>query len=632
MCGIAGIISKNKFNFQSEIVSMCDIIAHRGPDGFGYYYSDLFVFGHRRLSIIDLSEKGKQPMKFQDKYVITFNGEIYNYLELKKELIGLGYTFTSDTDTEVVLAAFDKWGVDCLNRFNGMFAFALHDNVKNRIFCARDRFGVKPLYYTQIGEKFAFASEIKQFTVLPGWKAIANKARLFDFFTSGGLHDHTNETLFEQVFQLRGGENLIFNLTDFTFNISRWYNFPTGAKDLNINFKKAKSTFKNLFEDTVRLRLRSDVKVGSCLSGGLDSTSIVCVMNNLLKQEDKTDIQETVSSCFDDILVDEREFINEVIDRTNVVSHKVFPSFENLFPQLDKIIWHQDEPFGSTSVYSQWCVYEEASKNGMTVMLDGQGADEYLAGYSNFHQMHFRELFFKGKFLKLNKSLKNYRRKYNRYYTNPYKLFINEFLQRFFPQGLIIRLRNLFASANHEPANLKSWIKHDAFNANEKKGLKYEFPASIKGMSKSQLFFTSLPKLLHHQDRDSMAHSVESRAPFVDYRLVEFVYALPSQYKVNNAVTKYILRESLKEVIPSKIGNRFDKLGFATPQGRWFKENEAYIRTELENACEILHQYVNKEQVMAMFSKSAKKESDNMSIFWNIICVSHWTQVFSVKL
>jgi len=380
------------------------------------------------------------------------------------------------------------------------------------------------------------------------------------------------------------------------------------------------------------LRLRSDVKVGSCLSGGIDSTSIVCVMNNILKEEDKVNLQETVSSCFDDIIVDEREYINEVIDKTNVVSHKVFPAFENLFPQLDKIIWHQDEPFGSTSIYAQWCVYEEANKNGMTVMLDGQGADEYLAGYSNFHQMHFRELFFKGKLLKLNKSLKNYRSKYNRYYANPYKLFINELLNRFLPQDVIIIIRKLFTSANKESVNLMGWLKPDSFNTNAPKELKFEFSDTIKGMSESQLFYTSLPKLLHHQDRDSMAHSVESRAPFVDYRLVEFVYALPSHYKVNNAVTKYILRESLKDIIPSKIGNRYDKLGFATPQGRWFKENELLIRTELENACEILHQYVNKEQVMALYIKSAKKETDNMSIFWNIICVSHWTQVFNVTL
>lgn len=297
MCGIAGIISRNK-NDLYYIEKMCETVVHRGPDGFGYYYDDNFAFGHRKLAIIDLSDHGKQPMEYFDKYVITYNGEIYNYIELRDELKDKGYTFRSDCDTEVIMGAYDCWGEACLDKFNGMWAFAIYNKENGTIFCARDRFGIKPFYYTLLNDKFIFASEIKEFTVFNDWKSAANKKRLLDFLVQS-VFDHTNETFFEGVYQLRGGEKLIYDLKTYTYTISRWYSLEWKRTKNNLSFDEAVEKFREIFTDSVRLRLRSDVKVGSCLSGGLDSSSIVCVANRILRERSDEIKQETVSSCFD---------------------------------------------------------------------------------------------------------------------------------------------------------------------------------------------------------------------------------------------------------------------------------------------------------------------------------------------
>jgi asparagine synthase (glutamine-hydrolysing) len=627
MCGIAGIISKDTISPKSEIAAMTDIIRHRGPDGFGYYYGGNFSLGHRRLSIIDLTHHGDQPMKYMDRYVITYNGEVYNYLELRSDLETQGYSFQTETDTEVIMAAYDHWGKDCLYHFNGMWSFALFDKDKNEIFCARDRYGVKPFYYTQIMDKFAFASEIKQFTVINGWKARINKSRLFDFLTLDGLHDHTNETLFRDVYQLQGGEYLEYNLKDQSYSISKWYKLPGLSYSNNHNFEAATLKFNKLFVDGIKLRLRSDVKVGSCLSGGLDSSSIVCIMNDILKEAGSNVKQETVSACFPNTKVDEQRYINEVVIRTGVTNHKVFPSFIDLFPKLDKIIWHQDEPFGSTSIYSQWCVYEEAKNQGIIVMLDGQGADEYLAGYSSYHHIYFRELLMKGKLFKLWRSLRNYRQKYHDYYYNPYHALTHAVLTRIFPENS----RLLSVIKKLRKRKVHNFLKINAFHDDRDNAYSKQEIQTIRELSINELQFASLPKLLHHQDRDSMAHSVESRVPFLDYRLVEFVLNMPSDFKVNNAVTKFILRSSMRRIVPDNIIDRYDKLGFATPQDDWVMENILFFKQEVEEACDKLQNYINKNQIMNSFESSVSTgKAIDTRMLWRLICLNRWVKIYKV--
>lgn len=296
-----------------------------------------------------------------------------------------------------------------MTKFNGMWSFAIYDSTKNTIFCSRDRFGVKPFYYTEFNGSFYFGSEIKQFTVLPEWKSFLNHDRAYDFFAYG-IMNHTSETLFNNVFQLKGGQSLIYYLDSNKYKVNNWYTLNDNKT--KYSFKEAKELTKTLFFNSISIRLRSDVKVGSCLSGGIDSSSIVCSVNQLLKQKNKDNIQETVSAVYDEKEFSEEYYIDKVTSQTSNISHKVYPVFQDLFEQLDSIIWHQDEPFVSTSIFAQWSVFKQAAKADIKVMLDGQGADEYMAGYESFYGVYLCELLCTCRIIKLGKELlalyKNY--------------------------------------------------------------------------------------------------------------------------------------------------------------------------------------------------------------------------------
>ncbi|PWT76729.1 MAG: asparagine synthase (glutamine-hydrolyzing), partial [Chloroflexi bacterium] len=430
MCGIAALFSPDSRPLSELIRNMTETVRHRGPDDEGFaifslrelapmtlggratpaavYTADIpyaprrydgsiphaaAALGHRRLSIIDLGPSGHQPMCTSDRQLwIVYNGEIYNYLELREELKVLGHSFVSNGDAEVILAAYREWGDNCLARFNGMFAFVLVDRAQKKILAARDRFGVKPLYYWRSREGLlAFASEIKQFTVLPGWRACLNGQRAYEFL-NWGLLDHTAETLFTGVRQLRGGESIHCSLENLMAGppIKRWYGLTPRLCDKNM--KAAGDELCALFTDAVRLRLRADVQVGSCLSGGLDSSSIVCVVNQMLRLAGMVSKQNTFSACAKVKRYDERDFIDIVVAHTGARAHYTYPDVTELFEMIDAITWHQDEPFGSTSIFAQWEVFRLAANKGVRVMLDGQGADELLAGYHNYFAPRFVSL------------------------------------------------------------------------------------------------------------------------------------------------------------------------------------------------------------------------------------------------
>ncbi len=625
MCGISGIIALSSDCFIENIKLMTEIISHRGPDGEGFHYDTNFVFGHRRLSIIDLSELGKQPMYYKDN-VITYNGEVYNYIELKEELIGKGYQFISHTDTEVILAAYDYWGEECVHKFNGMWSFALYDKKRNLIFCSRDRFGVKPFYYTQFNDCFYFASEIKQFTVLPGWKAKSNNYRVYDFFKYG-ITNHTNETLFDGVFQLTGGNNLVFDLDTFTFKVYLWYK-PSIQKPDNVNdIIAATKKVKDLFFDSVKLRLRSDVKVGSCLSGGIDSSAIVCAVNQLLKEKGLSDIQETVSACFVEKEYNEELYIDYITNHTQTASHKIIPSFNDLFNQLDSIVWHQDEPFTSTSIFAQWNVFKEAAEQHLAVMLDGQGADEYLAGYDNFYGILLADYLGKGDFVKFFSEIRaiydayGYKKTVNSIYW-----LLNVILYRlpFISEDLRIKLKY---KISHKTSD---WLKLSGDNTI--KQINRKTNSSLQEMSEILLKTITIPTLLQYEDRNSMAFSIESRVPFLDYRLVEYVLSLPNDYKIHKSKTKYIFREAMKGILPELIKNRKDKVGFTTPQEKWVKENSQLFRREIEDSCNSLSEFIDKNLVLKWYDTSIKNQVSFGYNFWNIICFANWVKVYKVDL
>ena len=427
MCGISGLISNKPLNV-SAFAAMNMAISHRGPDDEGFVFFDkefnptivgskdtaleswksndhyapqLFIdqiqgeyflaFGHRRLSIIDLSPAGHMPMcDINEQYWITYNGEIYNFIEIRTELESLGYNFHTNSDTEVILIAYKEWGANCLDRFMGMFSFAILDRKNKKLFLARDRFGIKPLYYwiSDSGD-FYFASEIKQFTFSKEWMPKLNHQRAFDYLYAGNT-DHTEETMIKEVFQIPGGHTANIDLDQYVFiagqsiSLTQWYR-PIEEK-FNGTFEEAKNIFKNKFFESIKMHLRADVKVGCTLSGGFDSSSITCVVNELLEQKGKTDVQYTFSAIDGDSIYSEKKWIEVVLQHIKVTPYFITPNPEEALNELDKIVWQMDEPTGSLSPYLGYLVDRNAKEQGITVLLNGQGADEYLGGYSAFRK------------------------------------------------------------------------------------------------------------------------------------------------------------------------------------------------------------------------------------------------------
>ncbi len=598
MCGITGIVNQSNNPVDpGELNQANGLISHRGPDGEGTYFGSNFAFAHRRLSIIDLSEKASQPM-FYSGNVIVFNGAIYNYIELKTQLKSKGYSFQSESDTEVILTAYDYWGADCVQYFNGMWAFAIYDKKKNRLFCSRDRFGIKPFYYTRVEDKFCFASEIKQFTKIQGWKAKINRTRVYEYLVYG-YHDHTSETLFENVLQLKKGHNLIYDLDKHTSEIKNYYYIP---KDQNafISFEDAKEKFVELFRDAIQLRLRSDVKVGSALSGGLDSSSVVGVVNQVLKFEKNFTEQETVSACFPGFEKDESFWINEVAQKNKIKAHKVFPTFKNFFDDLRSLTWYQDEPVAGASLMAQHLVFKTAKSNKITVMLDGQGADEILAGYDRFYYSHLKNLFQKNIFRSVSELLGYFKL----HSVHPFEA-----------------LKAVSAFNRKAKSIAPNWIG-SKFKVSNEKSFKRSADKTVRATSINMIYEMGLGALLHYEDRNSMAASVETRLPFLDYRLVEFCLSLPDDFKIKSAKRKYILRESMKPVLPDAVYKRFDKIGFAAPQKIWMREHKALFDQHLENAIDQSGGIINQNI----------KESKNLDIIWRAITFGIWMEVFGVKV
>jgi len=670
MCGIAGLLTSSSV-VPAQLLAMNNVIRHRGPDDEGYVFftengfrclagsdtpaasmaenvpwsphgriegeqavSGRLALGHRRLSVVDLSPLGHQPMcDPTERYWITYNGEVYNHLELRVELETLGYRFRSHSDTEVILAAYAAWGEQCLHRFNGMWAFAIYDRERDVLFMARDRFGVKPFYYwVNPDNQLAFSSEIKQFCGLPGWQACINGQRAYDFLVWGTI-DHTDETLFFGVYQLRPGHSVTINvgawpggsLIDGRLPSTAWYHLV--ARDFTGSFEEAAVEFRRLFTDAVSLRLRADVPVGSCLSGGMDSSSIVCVMNDLLQQQGAHSLQRTFSACSEVARFDERKWIDEVVRKTGVDAHYVYPSLDRLFEESEQITWHQDEPFGSTSIFAQWNVFRLAAENGVKVMLDGQGADEHLAGYHGFFSPRLTELFRSMQWLSLLREVRAMQRLHGYSPITAAKYLANGI----FPDSV----RNLLKRSQGMTHRTPEWLDAGMLGCSPENpfgSLDEIKGASVQGFSRVQLTSSTLQMLLHWEDRDSMAHSIESRVPFLDYRLVEFVLGLPDEFKLAEGVTKKVLRTGMSGVLPDAIRDRMDKLGFVTAEEVWVRESgKQEFRDRLEAAIDIAG---------GVLRPSARKVLEQMIggerpfnyLIWRMVNFGEWLKRFDVRI
>lgn len=536
MCGIAGVYSLNSSFFPSEagVKRMIDVVSHRGPDGEGVWVNEdnKLILGHRRLSIIDLSAEASQPMHSVDgRFTIVFNGEIYNYRELRSSLVESGWGFKSHSDTEVLLGLYAQFGKECLSMLDGMFSFAIWDKHEKSLFCARDRFGEKPFYYSfGHGEYFAFSSEIKSIRAYFG-NIQLDKGILQDYL-SGSFHFDDIKTAFQGVQALPPSHCLFIRNGE--IKIERYWEIDLSRKLKLENDKAYYRKFHELFMESVNYRLRSDVPVGSSLSGGLDSSTVVGALAGLEKKE-----MHTFSARFRSDK-DEGKWIAEVVENTHMLNHEVWPDEDGFVKEIEKITWHHEYPVGSGSVYAQWCVMSLPGKFGVKVLLDGQGADEYLCGYDELKYYAIWNLFHQGYFSDFLRERKLFKENYGRHGRLGVAYLVDPLLKLF---------------------GVRRPVYKDGF--------------TIKEQLKTYTT-TRLGELLRYADRNSMAYSIEVRLPFLSHKLVEFVFSIPDNLIYREGKTKFILRESMKAELPEKIYNRTDKIGFAPPQKDWV-ESEVFM-------------------------------------------------------
>lgn len=636
MCGIAGIVGFGRQPADARLLeAMTQSLAHRGPDGEGYVLlshnrsekpisaigrlSDsvsatptgyAIGFGHRRLAILDRSPLGHQPMGCEQGDVwITYNGEIYNYIEIREELQQLGWCFRSMTDTEVVLRAYQQWGVDCLSRFNGMFAFAIWDGLRDRLFCARDRLGIKPFYFRKTSGGIIFGSEIKALLRDPAYVRSANRKAVHAFLVLG-LQDHSESTFFSDILQLRPGHAMV--LDGKRLHVYRWWDLPSREPG-QVEDGFAAESLRALFDDAVRLHLRSDVAVGSCLSGGLDSSSIVCAMRRALPDRPI----KAFSSCFDDAKYDERIYADAVVSESAVQSVTVFPDARRLFDDLPHMLWFQDEPFSGVSYLAQWAVMKAASEHGLKVLLDGQGGDELLCGYPGYWGSYIGDLFSSGSIVGAWHALRACYRRQSR--LDP--MVVSNCARALLPAPLVSQCR--------------SWMKGDANWVNPEfvscypGNAAYEnrYSTALENHVAAYLQTHSLPALLHHEDRSSMAFSIEARLPYLDARLVDCLWKWPARLKLRDGVSKYVMREAMKGLIPEKVRTRRDKMGFATPQDSWLRET---WRQELESlfssvAC-AQREYWDPIRLQQSYRRYCAGELDIGTSIWRCVTLELWHQ------
>lgn len=527
--------------------------------------------GHRRLAIIDTTAAGLQPMADPTgRFHLIYNGELYNYLELREEMKARGEIFRTETDSEVLLRAYAVWGEAFLGRLRGMFAFVIWDETRKRLFAARDRFGIKPLYLLANAHGVAFASEIKQLLGLPGLSGRMNLVRVSDFLASG-VADHTAETLFDAVLQLRGGECAVVDAGGAgpaELRVRRWYAIIDPNRHLALSEDEAAERFRELITDAVRIHLRSDVPVGSCLSGGLDSSSLVCLMADRLGTRSGGAPVNTISACYADKSVDEKSFVDVVAAHTGARADYVFPRAEDVFARASDITWHQDEPFGSTSILAQWCVFEQAKRAGIKVMMDGQGADEQLAGYMFCFPVHIAQLMRQGRWAMAVRTLRECRE----YHGLSYGDQLQRTCLQLLPKGMAARTRRL-----REIHGRHDWLGLSASRSQSDAGiavtaaLDAQALPDIAAMCVAMTQSSNLQALLHWEDRNSMAHSIEARVPFLDHPLVEYSLALGNDHKIVGGITKTLLRRAMTNILPAAVRDRRDKLSFSTPEQAWLR-------------------------------------------------------------
>ena len=612
MCGILGLIDLRGDGGLAQTERASTLLAHRGPDFSANWSSQLgdasIALGHRRLSILDLSPAGAQPMLQREsgsycpvrtttddaRLAMVYNGEIYNYVELRDELRAAGHHFTSDGDTEVLLAAYAQWGEDCVERLNGMFAFAIWDRHGRRLFCARDRFGEKPFYYALDPgrERFAFASEVKALVGLGAASADVDGRAAYRFFRFGeqaGVED----TIWRGVRRLLPATSLTVHVsgTALTARLRKYWDVPI-ADDASRSPAEAASQFAELFRESVGIRLRADVPIGTSLSGGLDSSSVLCQIHSLGAAAG----QKAFTARMDDPLLDEGRYVDLVLARTGVPGYSVVPKAVEFLAELDHLAYHQEEPFTSTSVFASYLVQRLAKQHGVTVMLDGQGADEYLAGYAHYPALVLSSFARAGRWRAWHSERRATRDVIGVDPVPPRAAL------RYWLSSLGARngsASSLAIDAERDASFLTSDLRAQ-FAHEEPRRLQMEGDA-LKRRLYADLLHGHLQELLRYADRNSMAFSREARLPFLDHRLVELCLSLPSEMLFHDGRSKRVLRDAMRGIVPAEILGRRDKVGFMSPWAQWWEDAEVAtaLKDRLREAREIIRDYVDVEAVPA---------------------------------
>lgn len=545
MCGIVGIVSTSEV-CPENLRAMSDTMVHRGPDGEGIYISNGVGLAHRRLAIVDLSEAGKQPMQYLDRYVITYNGEIYNHPELRLELEEKGYEFCSQTDTEVIMAAYDYWGTGCFNKFNGMWAFCIYDRVEDRFVLSRDRFGIKPLYFWRDGKSFVFASEIKALLAYEHFGKPRPNLEYLNCYLREGPNEQLPETAFEGVYKFGVSSFAVCSRDELLEGripeTSYWMVRPNLSSEAfdHQKLEEFSEKYRELLRDAVRLRLRSDVKVGSALSGGIDSSSIVSLVNDLHAGEGSEGRQETFSSVYKapgTISCDESEYIDQLAQHLGVHSNQIEPDEKDIPDEHAQMIYHLETPPTGT-LMSSWHTFKLVGRSDVTVTLDGQGADEQLAGYDGYVTNYVANLSLSAAIQECGFTGRSQRRRALK--------------------GLVIKVASMILGRKLALRFLEKVSKSISLQAmplNQKLALDLR---------------NNLITLLHYADKTSMAYSVESRMPFMDFRLVEFLFEVPAGYKFRKGWSKYLSRVAMRDKLPKNILWRRDKMGWPIPEEYWF--------------------------------------------------------------
>jgi len=544
---------------------MISSLAHRGPDGEGLWQNETghVLFGHRRLSVIDLSGTAAQPMSYIDRYTIVYNGEIYNYIELRAELEKKGYHFHTQSDTEVILAAYDFYADECVEYFDGMFAFAIWDDREKELFAARDRFGEKPFFYSCFDGNFIFGSEMKALWAV-GVTRKANLKMLFNFITIGYTGNPANpaETFFDNILKLPAASRLYYTPSSSDVTIEKYWRIEPAAENKLITDTQAIEQFHDLFTISVRNRFRSDVMIGTSLSGGLDSSSVVAFSDEIKAPRNS---HKCFTAVFPGFEKDETEFSARIAGHFNLQHFTTTMSATNLTDDLEKLMFHQEEPFGSSSIYAQYKVFELAKQHGLKSLLDGQGADEILAGYPKYYKWYWQELFNKRRLLR-SKELK-----YARELGIREKFGFNNIIASLLPElaSVFLEHQYLLYALQHEHLTRE-------FVQSQSKEAYYSSPSTpgLNGVLYFNTFTHGLEELLRYADRNSMAHGCEVRLPFLDHKLVELVFSLPSHFKIREGWTKWLLRKTTEKKLPAEIVWRKNKVGFEPPQQEWMQDKK----------------------------------------------------------